>query len=185
VRIARTLLPGCHILELPGSHDARGSFVKTFNAAAFTTLGLEAVVAECFYSVSDRDVVRGLHFQLPPSDQAKVVCCIAGSALDAVVDLRVGSPAFRAHATVRLAGGAAHAVYVPRGVAHGFRALEPGTIVAYHTSTAYDPLRDSGVRWDSAGIDWGLTSPVVSERDATFVPIAEFASPFRWQATGS
>jgi dTDP-4-dehydrorhamnose 3,5-epimerase len=185
VRIVRTLLPGCHVLDLPCSRDARGEFVKTFHSTAFAALGLEAVVAECFYSISARDVVRGLHFQAPPSDHAKIVYCVSGGALDAVVDLRVGSPTYGGHACVPLAGGGGQAVYVPRGFAHGFRALEAGTIVAYHASTVHAPESDSGVRWDSAGIDWGVASPLVSERDARLVPLSDLESPFLWHPAGS
>lgn len=185
MRIVRTLLPGCHLLDLPNSRDARGTFVKTFHSAAFAALGLESVVAECFYSVSERDVVRGLHFQAPPTDHAKLVHCLSGRMLDAVVDLRVGSPTYGGHACAPLAGGGAQAVYVPRGVAHGFRALEAGTIVAYQTSTVHAPDHDSGVRWDSAGIDWGVTSPLVSERDARLVPLSDLESPFVWRPAGS
>lgn len=159
--------------------------MKTFHSTAFAALGLEAVVAECFYSVSARDVVRGLHFQAPPRDQAKVVYCLSGGALDAVVDLRVGSPTYGGHACAPLTGGSGQAVYVPRGVAHGFRALEAGTIVAYHTSTVHAPDHDSGVRWDSAGIDWGVTSPLVSERDARLVRLSDLESPFVWRPAGA
>jgi dTDP-4-dehydrorhamnose 3,5-epimerase len=185
MRIVRTPLPGCHVLELPGSADDRGSFAKTYHAGHFARLGLEATNAECFHSTSARGVIRGLHFQAPPSDHAKVVCCLAGAILDAVVDLRVGSPAFGQHATLRLSGGERLALYIPRGLAHGFAALSADALVAYHTSSVHDPERDQGVRWDSAGIEWGLAAPLVSPRDAAFPALATFASPFRWPTGGT
>src|SRR5665647_934283 len=93
-----TPLAGCFELQPRVSDDARGRFVKVFQVQAFATHGLETHFAEEYYSVSNKNVIRGLHFQLPPMDHVKVVYCVEGEVLDAVVDLRIGSPTYGEHA---------------------------------------------------------------------------------------
>jgi dTDP-4-dehydrorhamnose 3,5-epimerase len=169
---------GAHELVLGPAHDRRGTFVKVFQGSAFAGAGLPFAVAEVFVSRSHRGVIRGLHYQAPPADVAKVVVCLDGEVLDAVVDLRVDSPTYRQHCVLELSATRANAVYVPQGCAHGFLVTSDDALVAYLQSGEYDPVREGGVLWSSAGIDWGETSPVLSDRDATFPALDEFVSPF-------
>jgi len=173
-----TPIPG--VLELrPKVHrDIRGAFVKLFQKDVLEAAGIETGIAEIFYSVSEPNVLRGLHFQLPPHDQAKFVTCIAGAAFDVALDLRQGSSAYRLHYALTLSAGLANIIYVPRGVAHGFCVTEGPATLLYMTTTVHAPEHDTGIRWDSAGIDWPVAEPVVSDRDRSLPILADFASPF-------
>lgn len=179
MQLQETLLPGCFILEPPTHRDQRGHFVKWFNSDVFSKLGLCVNWAEVYASVSTSGVVRGLHFQVPPFDHAKLVFCLSGRALDVVLDLRRGSQTYGKHIQVRLSSDQARALYVPSGCAHGFLSEVDQTLMVYQVSSPYSPRFDSGVRWDSAGIDWPVQDAVVSERDAALPGFDEFDSPFR------
>lgn len=164
------LLDGALLIRAPRSQDARGAFVKTHAASALAALGVTFDFREEFHSVSRRDVIRGMHLQLPPHDHDKIVYCPHGAALDVLLDLRPG-PGHGRVASVRLTPDEPAVVFIPRGVAHGFRALAEGTIMVYKTSAEHAPSHDAGVRWDSFGFDWGAGTPVVSARDAALPPL--------------
>jgi dTDP-4-dehydrorhamnose 3,5-epimerase len=183
MKLLTTRIPGCFEIEFVARKDSRGSFVKTFHATAFRELGLDAAFTESFYSTSSSGVVRGMHFQLPPSDGAKLVYCLQGAVLDVALDLRVGSPAFGEAVKFRLSQDLPAAAYIPRGVAHGFLATEGPATLVYAISSEYDPVLDTGVLWNSFGMDWPEASPMLSDRDRSFPPFAEFKSPFRFAPT--
>jgi dTDP-4-dehydrorhamnose 3,5-epimerase len=176
-----TAIPGCLLLAAPRRGDERGWFQKVFHHADFAAAGLNTSWREEYLSLSDRDVVRGMHFQLPPDDHEKVVTCVAGRVTDVVLDLRRDSPALGRHLTVELSGEEATSVYIPRGCAHGFVAREPGSILFYQVATEYSPERDTGIAWDSFGFDWNVAHPVLSPRDQKHPRLADFlatGSPF-------
>jgi dTDP-4-dehydrorhamnose 3,5-epimerase len=131
--------------------------------------------------------VRGLHFQHPPSAQAKLVCCLRGRILDCVVDLRVGSPSFGRSLTVELTS-AGEQLFVPVGFAHGFVTLVPDTLVSYKVSSPYDPDVEDGFGWDDPflRINWPLpvSGPVLSEKDSSLKPFALLNSPFAYEGEG-
>jgi dTDP-4-dehydrorhamnose 3,5-epimerase len=183
MKLQDTKIPGCYKIEFISREDARGSFVKTFHATAFRELGLESGFSEGFYSISNKNVLRGMHFQLPPADGTKLVYCLQGSILDVALDLRVGSPSYGRFSVFNLSSADSKAAYIPRGVAHGFYSLEGPSIVVYQVSSEYDPKLDTGVLWNSFGFDWPVLNPVVSERDSNFVSFNDFASPFRFAPT--
>jgi dTDP-4-dehydrorhamnose 3,5-epimerase len=178
VRREPTAIAGCGVVGLPHHADARGEFVKVFQASIASAAGDDPGIAELFWSRSHRGVIRGLHFQVPPHAHTKLVTIIAGRALDAVVDLRVGAPTYGTWITVELDAASPVGVVVPVGCAHGFQALADDTVMLYATSTEHHPDSDRGVRWDSAGIPWSIADAVTSERDAAFPTLAEFVSPF-------
>lgn len=154
---------GALLLHTPYRPDTRGSFGKPFSVETSALLpGFD--VAEMFWSRSAAGVVRGLHFQDPPTAVAKLVFVTRGRIRDVVLDLRVDSATYRRHAAVELdeAGGT---VFVPVGCAHGFEVLDGPAVTCYLQSGGFDPATDAGVRWDSAGIDWTTTEPLLSERD--------------------
>lgn len=175
-------IPGCVLVRLERHEDRRGDFLKVLQRDVFAELGLDPTVAEVYWSTSHRGVVRGLHFQTPPSDHAKTVNVIRGAIHDVVVDLRVGSPAYGQPMTVTLAADVPGALHVPRGCAHGFQALSDDTVVAYMVGSEHAPGHDTGIRWDSVAAHWPIVETVVSERDAAFPGLAEFESPFRFPA---
>ena len=175
-----TPVEGCHELWLDPKPDRRGEFLKLFHATTFSDLGLHFEVRELFWSRSHADVVRGLHFQAPPADVAKLVCCLDGSVLDVVVDLRVGSPTYHAHCVLPLSATAANAVFVPEGCAHGFLVTGGDALVLYAQSGEWDGEREGGILWSSVDVDWPIEAgrAVVSDRDAAFPRLDELASPF-------
>jgi len=181
MKLHDTIIPGCFEVEYVSRDDARGSFVKTFHSTAFYELGLEADFLESYFSLSHRNVLRGMHFQLPPADGAKLVYCMQGTVLDVALDLRVGSPAYGECVSFELSAKKASAAYIPRGVAHGFYTLEGVSAVVYHVTSEYDPKLDTGVLWNSFGFSWPGDAPMTSERDSRLVPFLDFRSPFRFE----
>ncbi len=173
-------LAGCYELLPKVFKDARGSFVKPFHAPAFEQLGLESAFVEDFYTVSHQHVVRGLHFQKPPADHVKLVYCVQGEVLDAVVDLRVGSSSYGQYALFQLSAETANSVYIPKGMAHGFCVTSAQATLAYKVTTVHSVQHDSGILWHSAGIPWPVTQPQVSERDGGLCPLNQFQSPFQY-----
>lgn len=176
--IEETAIHGLRLLKPIVRGDARGRFVKNFHAEFFKSHGMETTFPEQYFSTSAQGVLRGLHFQTPPMDHAKLVTCLEGEVLDAVVDLRKNSPTFGQHATFRLNGEEATQVYIPTGCAHGFYTLSKRATLLYNVGTVHSAPHDAGIRWDSAGIAWPNPSPLISERDAGFPTLAQFASPF-------
>ncbi len=180
MNLRTTKIPGCFELDFGPRSDSRGRFVKTFHADEFRAKGLETGFVEQYYSSSEPGVLRGLHFQLPPDDHAKVVYAVAGEVFDVVVDLRTDSPAYREFETFPLSAEKGNGVYIPRGVAHGFCVLgDSAATLVYNVTSVYSPKNDSGIRWDTAGISWPIAKPLTSDRDKSFVALTDFASPFR------
>ncbi len=175
-----TAIPGVKLITLNAIADDRGWFLKTFHAPTFAAAGLETDFPESFVSLSKRNVIRGMHFQQPPYDHAKIVRCVTGKVMDVVLDLRTQSPTFKQATGFLLNGANPAAVYMPCGAAHGFLTLSDEAVLEYYTSTVHQPACDSGVRWDSFGFDWGLgdAPPTLSLRDQAFATLAEFISPF-------
>ncbi len=180
LRFREARLPGCFVVEFPKFSDHRGSLVKAIQRSAFAAHGLRSDFAEVFYTTSEKDVLRGMHFQAPPSDHAKLVYCLAGSISDVALDLRAGSPTFSEHEVYELTSEANNAIYLPSGIAHGFYVQEAPSVVVYHVTTEHDPARDAGVHWNSFGAAWPGEKPIVSARDAGFPTLAEYETPFRY-----
>ncbi|MDP4184154.1 MAG: dTDP-4-dehydrorhamnose 3,5-epimerase family protein [Bacteroidota bacterium] len=169
---------GVKIIRYPKFKDLRGSFIKVFNSEFFTDHGLVAHFKESYFSVSDKNVIRGMHFQSPPAETTKLVVLIRGMILDVILDLRKNSSTFGQYLKVCINEDEPAAVYIPVGCAHGFRSLEEDSIVLYLQSQVYSPECDSGIRYDSFGVDWETDRPVLSERDRAFVSFRDFKSPF-------
>ena len=159
------------------SHDNRGIFVKTFNKGQFERAGLSFKVHESYYSVSNQDVLRGMHFQLPPHAHEKLVYVTQGHILDVVVDLRATSATYQQIFSLTLEAHT-QALFIPQGFAHGFLTLSPTATVVYSVATGYEPSADAGIRWDSLDFAWPISQPVMSERDRIFPTLTDFVSPF-------
>jgi dTDP-4-dehydrorhamnose 3,5-epimerase len=182
IQFTESKLAGCFWLQFPVFRDNRGHFVKTIQTSAFESQGLEGDFKECFYSTSFDNVLRGMHFQTPPSDHAKLVYCTAGAICDIALDLRIGSPTYGKHEVYELSTLASNAVYLPRGIAHGFYVREGPAVMVYHVTSEHDPDRDAGIRWDSFGAAWPVDNPIISDRDLSFIGFDEFESPFQYVA---
>jgi dTDP-4-dehydrorhamnose 3,5-epimerase len=150
--------------------DARGGFAKPFAAADDVLPGFS--VAEVFWSRSAGGVVRGLHFQNPPTAVAKLVFVTQGRIRDVILDLRADSPTFGQHVAVEL-DETTGPLFVPVGCAHGFEVLHGPAVTCYLQGAGFDPDTDAGVRWDSAGVAWAHGDPVVSDRDRNLPVLAE------------
>lgn len=177
-----TELPGVMVV-VPARHgDDRGFFSESWNRKRMAEAGLDIDFVQDNHSLS-RDVgtLRGLHFQSPPHAQAKLVRCGRGRLYDVVVDIRKGSPTYGQWAGFELSFENGEQLLVPEGFLHGFVTREPDTEVIYKVTDYYSPECDGSVRWDSCGIDWGLSGdPVLSGKDAGAVALADFDSPFEW-----
>lgn len=173
-----TPLEGCFELQPIVRGDNRGSFVKTFHADTFAELKLVTDFKEEYFSTSTKNVVRGMHFQIPPADHVKLVCCIEGAVKDVVVDLRKNSATFGKHCAFYLNGERMNMLYIPKGFAHGFLTLSERATMFYKLTTVYSPENDKGILWNSCGIDWQCDAPILSDRDKTHPTLAEFDSPF-------
>ena len=171
-------LPGLVLLKPQVFRDQRGSFIKDYNRDLFLENGIDFIPQESFYSVSDRGVLRGMHFLAPESQYGKLVHCLKGSIYDVALDLRKSSPTYRQSWAGNLDDTRREAVYLPPGFAHGFYSLESDTIVSYLVSHGHDPSRYQGVHWNSFGHAWPCIKPVISERDRNLPPLPHFISPF-------
>jgi dTDP-4-dehydrorhamnose 3,5-epimerase/CDP-3, 6-dideoxy-D-glycero-D-glycero-4-hexulose-5-epimerase len=169
---------GLYIMEGTVFQDSRGLFLKTFNQSLFADLGLETNYKERYYSNSHKNVIRGMHFQIPPFEHVKIVNVLQGSILDVVVDMRKESPTYHQYFSIELNDSAGRFLYIPAGFAHGFRALTDNTIVEYNQMTEYSKECDCGIRWDSFGFDWQIANPIISERDSKFLLLNDYSSPF-------
>lgn len=145
--------------------DARGSFVKLLHGPSFEAASLPWRFPEQYCSTSRRGVLRGMHFQTPPHDHAKLVYCLSGRVLDVVLDLRRASPTYGRAFSMELDGEVVDGLLVPRGFAHGFLTLSGSATLAYFVETVHAPQSDTGVRWDGFGFDWPVEEPLVSPRD--------------------
>ncbi len=170
----------------PARHgDARGFFAETYNRKVFAALGIEGEFVQDNHSHSRaRGVVRGLHFQLPPFAQAKLVRVARGSVLDVVVDIRRGSPSIGRHAAVTLSAEAGNQIFVPTGFAHGFCTLEPDTEVLYKVDAYYSPQHERGLRWNDPALDivWPVTEEEaeISGKDRTQPLLRELKEMFEY-----
>lgn len=180
IELIPTTIVGCFELQPRVLTDARGAFVKTFHQGWFQEHGLRTDWVEQYYTTSTKGVLRGLHFQLPPHDHAKLVYCTAGEVMDVALDLRKGSPSFGRHVCLMLRAARGNLMYLPSGLAHGFYTLSDSATVVYNVTSVYSPESDSGVRWDSAGIAWPDQAPALSDRDQGFDSLGSFDSPFRF-----
>lgn len=165
--------------------DERGFFMETFNAAVMEPMTGPAVWVQDNHSCSEpAGTVRGLHFQVPPFAQDKLVRCIAGSILDVVVDIRHGSPTFGQHVSSKLTASGGELIFVPKGFAHGFVTLESGCEVVYKVTNYYSSLHERSVRWNDPAlkIEWrvGKEEAVLSAKDAVAPMLAELPEIFRY-----
>jgi dTDP-4-dehydrorhamnose 3,5-epimerase len=178
LKIISTKIPGCFELLPKLQYDARGVFVKTFHAPTFKKFGLATSFKEQYYSISKKNVIRGLHFQTPPYDHAKLIYCTNGEVIDVALDLRIGSPYYGKHISIILNAKKCNMIYIPSGFAHGFCSLSNTSTLVYNTTTVYDSNKDTGVRWDTAGISWPIKKPNLSNKDLQLQDFKNFNSPF-------
>lgn len=165
--------------------DSRGWFSETFVEDRWRSMGVTAHFMQDNHSYSTfAGTIRGIHFQLPPYAQAKLVRCTRGRIMDYVVDLRRGSPTYAHHIQAELTADSGDQLYLPAGFGHAFITLEPNCEVMYKVDAPYSPKHDAGLRWNcpEIGIDWPLPSggAIVSDKDAGLPDLSLFDSPFEY-----
>jgi dTDP-4-dehydrorhamnose 3,5-epimerase len=178
MRIEQTHIAGLFLIQLQKFKDNRGEFIKVFNHDFFANNNLETKLLESYYSISAKNVIRGMHFQIPPYDHNKMVYVNNGSILDVVLDIRNESKTYGETFSVKIDTNNPVLLYIPKGCAHGFLSLEDNTMVTYMQSSCYNGQCDMGIHYNSFGFDWGVNNPVMSERDKLFEPFPTFKSPF-------
>jgi dTDP-4-dehydrorhamnose 3,5-epimerase len=168
MRFVTTALAGAYLIETEPQRDERGLFARTFCGREFQQHQLAAAFVQCNTSFSRRrGTLRGLHYQLPPAGEIKLVRCTAGAIWDVIVDLRTGSPTWGKHIAVELTAQNRRALYIPEWFAHGFQTLTDDAEVHYQMSEFYTPDQATGVRFDDPklGIRWPLPVSVISDKD--------------------
>jgi len=166
-----TRLKGAFLIDLEPRSDARGFFSRTFCQREFAQHGLRTDIAQCNLSFNHRQGTwRGLHYQLPPATEAKLIRCVAGAIQSVIVDLRPDSPTYLEHIQVTLSAENRRAVYVPEMFGNGYQALTDGAVAIYQVSEFYAPERERGLRYDDPALKITLPLPVsiISEKDASW-----------------
>jgi dTDP-4-dehydrorhamnose 3,5-epimerase len=168
VIFTETKLSGAYIVEPERDADERGYFARTFCVDEFAAHELETRFVQCSVSLNPhKGTLRGLHYQAPPHQEAKVVRCTRGAIFDVAVDIRPDSATFGRWTATELTAVNGHALYIPPGFAHGFQTLSDDTEVYYEISASYAPEAARGVRWDDPelAIAWPMRNPILGERD--------------------
>ena len=182
MKFIETKISDVIIIEPTVFGDNRGYFLESYNKKKFEeVIGITSFIQDN-ESKSSKGVLRGLHFQKPPFDQAKLVRCIEGEVLDIAVDIRKNSKTYGQHVTVLLSGENKRQLFVPRGFAHGFVVLSDSATFAYKVDNTYAPEFDAGIRWNDKelNIKWGMedSEVIISVKDAELPFLSEFESPF-------
>jgi len=186
MQVIDTALPGVKLIQPVRHGDARGYFSEVYRADVLARHGIDIAFVQDNQSMSAPvGVLRGLHFQMPPAAQAKLVRVIAGAVVDVAVDIRWGSPHHGRHVAVVLSAAEGNQLLVPEGFAHGFCTLEPDSTVIYKVNRYYSPEHDCGLLWNdpALGIDWRLggREPVLSDKDRKHPTLAELPRYFSYE----
>ncbi len=166
-----TKLKGAFLIDLEKRADSRGFFARTFCAKEFEAQGLNPAIAQCNLSFNHKKgTLRGMHYQVPPVSETKVVYCIRGGIQDVIIDMRSESPTYKQHISVELTAENRRALYIPELFAHGFQTLDDNTEVLYLMGAFFTPGYDRGLRYDDPafGIEWSLPVSEISERDTSW-----------------
>jgi len=180
MNITETNLPGLLIIDPKVFGDERGYFFESYNAELFRHAGLEMQFLQDNESRSGKGILRGLHFQEPPFEQGKLVRVARGAVMDVSVDIRKDSPTFGKWKAFELSEQNKRMLWIPPGFAHGFVTLEDNTIFIYKCTNIYNKESENSIRWDDPelNIDWGISDPVISEKDKAASLFRELRSPF-------
>lgn len=182
MKVAKTKIKGVYIIEPSVFGDSRGYFLESFNLKMFESSICPVEFVQDNESKSSVGVLRGLHFQKPPFEQAKLVRCVEGEVLDIAVDIRKNSKTYGMHVSVILSGENKRQLFIPRGFAHGFLVLSQSAIFSYKVDNIYAPDYDAGFRWndEKLNIQWGKEDSeiIISEKDAKLPCFSNFESPF-------
>ncbi|MEI6123497.1 MAG: dTDP-4-dehydrorhamnose 3,5-epimerase [Bacteroidota bacterium] len=160
--------------------DNRGYFFEAFNENVFSNIGIDKAFVQDNQSLSEKNVLRGMHFQEPPFDQGKLVRVIKGAVLDVALDIRKNSPTYGKWVSQVLSEQNKLMMWIPSGFAHGFLTLENNTIFFYKCTGFYNSRSEGIIMWNDThlNIDWNISNPIISERDQQGQPFNNFVTPF-------
>lgn len=181
MKISETSLSGAYIIQPELLTDERGFFARTYCRAELAPLHVDLRVEQCSISFNvKRGTLRGLHYQIAPHAESKIVRCTMGAIYDVIVDLRPGSPTLHQWFGLELSAENRLMIYIPEGLAHGFQTLAENTEVYYQIASPYVPEAARGIRWDDPllAVQWPLSCPTLSQRDRT-LPFLEAHNPIR------
>ena len=180
MKVQQTGFEGLYTIQPSVFEDKRGFFFESWNKQKFRDQGLDSDFVQDNQSMSAANVLRGLHFQLPPWEQGKLVQVIQGSALDVVVDLRKDQPTFGKNYKIVLTAKEKNMLWIPPGFAHGFLTLEDNTLFFYKCTQLYNKESERAIAWNDPllNIDWGKENPIVSDKDNAAMNFRDFNSPF-------
>ena len=184
MKFSTTSLPGVFLIEPGAIDDNRGFFMECYVRRRFEEAGIAADFVQDNHSLShSRGTVRGMHYQLNPKAQAKLIRVVRGEILNVVVDIRKGSPAFGRWESAVLSADNRKMLYVPKGFANGYCTLKADTEVCYKVDEYYAPEFDRTFRWDDPdiGIEWPVTDPILSERDRAAPPLTRVENNFTFE----
>jgi len=180
MQIERNQIDGLLIIKPDVFEDPRGYFFESYNAEKFRQHRVDVTFLQDNESKSGKGVLRGLHFQVPPYAQGKLVRVVKGSVTDVAVDLRKSSPTYGQWSSVILSEQNKWMYWIPPGFAHGFVTLEENTVFFYKCTQVYHKESERGIAWNDPDlkIDWGVVNPVISEKDKNGMKFRDFVSPF-------
>ncbi|MFN9336987.1 MAG: dTDP-4-dehydrorhamnose 3,5-epimerase [Alphaproteobacteria bacterium] len=181
MKIERLAIPDLLLIEPKRFGDERGFFSEVWSRRTLAAHGITADFVQDNHSLSrQKGVIRGLHFQKPPSAQAKLVRVVRGSILDIAVDIREGSATYGQHVACELSAANWQQLWIPAGFAHGFVTLEEDTEVLYKVDVYYDPKTDAAIAWNdpALAIDWAVSNPILSDKDSKAPLLADIPPPF-------
>lgn len=180
MQIEETFIEGLLVIKPQVFYDSRGYFFEPYNKERYKTIGIDADFIQDNQSLSQKDALRGLHFQASPFEQGKLVRVVKGSVMDVVVDIRKKSPTYGKHFMLELSEKNFLQFWIPPGFAHGFVTLEDNTIFEYKCSNYYNKQSEGGIRWNDAelNINWNIANPIISDKDQLLPMLKGFVSPF-------
>lgn len=180
MKFIETEIEGLIIIEPDVFNDPRGYFFESYNRDKYIDAGLNYEFVQDNLSMSQKNVLRGLHFQKPPYEQGKLVQVVRGSVLDVAVDIRKNSPTYGQHHSLLLSAENKTQFFIPPGFAHGFVTLEDDTIFSYKCTNVYNKESEGSIFWDDKdlNIDWKTESPIISEKDKIAKSFKKLESPF-------
>jgi dTDP-4-dehydrorhamnose 3,5-epimerase len=171
MKLIQTHLKGAYVIELEPFRDERGFFARTYCKNEFSAIGHQKEFVQFNHSMTAfKGTIRGMHYQVPPSAETKLIRCIRGKVFDVIIDIREDSPTFLQHLQITLSQENLKMIYVPEGFAHGFQTIADNSEMIYHHTAYYNPANERGLRYNDPafGITWPLDPVNVTEKDRNY-----------------
>ena len=178
MKLLKTNIKDLYKINYKTHSDHRGDFHKIFAQELLKKNGINLNISDQFYTISNKDVLRGMHFQVPPHDHSKLVICLSGRILDVVIDIRKNSQSYGSIFSIELDSKCSEGLFIPSGFAHGFLSLSDNSGILYNTNSSHSPSHDKGIKWNSFGFKWPIKDPIISDRDDKHLRFDQFKSPF-------